>query len=597
MSGSGLSCSSRQYDMWYRMAIHRNWAITASKSYHNLSSSAIEFKKLHAQKLKWKPDRSDAAAWDHLIRAYCNHPSSSKLPFQVYKQMHSRGIKPTQFTFPPLLKSLASCAALSEAMQIHSRVFASCLIGNVFVVHSLIGAYARSALMESARRLFDEMSSRNCVSWNVMISSYCQNGLFKEALELFQRMPILGFGYDRVTIVSILPACAHLGAIGVGEWIHGKARESGCVKCVFLGTALIDMYCKCGFVEKAKEVFDEMPEKNIVTWNSMIGGFAMNGHSNRAFDLFNILTMSPILPNYVTFIARAGQLVEALDLVEAMPFEPDAVIWGALLGACRIHNNVELGVRVMGHLFELEPRNCGNYMILSNMYADTGRWEDASGVATKMKKCGIRKTPGCSWIEVDFEVHQFFVGDRSHSQTEIIYNKLEELRKQLVLVGYIPNTSSVLRDIEEEDKEDALKIHSEKLALAFGLISLQPHMPIRIVKNLRVCIDCHSMIKLVSKVVDREIIVRDNSRFHHLKEAEISQASEPTRRSMSKDVFEKVSMGAQVVDAFIMGLMESKCSTKQRPPFGGWGTKGVLFHGGLFYIDSMDFLSVPFTAA
>ncbi|XP_058068352.1 pentatricopeptide repeat-containing protein At5g48910-like [Magnolia sinica] len=550
------------------MTLHGRCAITASKSSHcskNLSPSAHEIKQLHAQKLKSKSNGSDAATWDELIRAYCTHDHPlAKLPFLVYKQMQFQGIRPTQFTFPPLLKSLAACTACSEGMQIHAQAVTSALISNVFIVHSLIAVYGRSAAIGAARQLFDEMSERNCVSWNVMISSYCQNGLFKEALVLFRQMAGSEFGLDRVTMVSVLPACAHLGAIGMGEWIHGRAKEGGVVNCVFLGTALVDMYCKCGFVEKAKEVFDEMPEKNIVTWNAMIGGFAMYGHSDSAFELFNSLTTLSIRPNYVTFIGvlcacthaglveegrryfalmredylieptiqhyaclvdllgRAGQLVEALELVQTMPFSPDAVIWGALLGACRMHNNIELGERVMGHLVELEPRNCGNYMILSNMYADVGRWDDAAGVASKMRKHGIRKMPGCSWIEVDLEVHQFFVGDRSHPQIKSIYIKLEELQRQLKVVGYVPNTGSALRDMEEEDKEDALKIHSEKLAVAFGLISLNPCAAIRIVKNLRVCIDCHTMMKFVSKIVGRDIIVRDNSRFHHFKDGSCS---------------------------------------------------------------------------
>lgn len=399
-----------------------------------------------------------------------------------------------------------------------------------------------------------------------MIGSYCQNGLFKEALVLFRRMWVSGCGFDAVTLVSVLPACAHLGAIAMGEWIHLKAIEGQSSLCVFVGTALVDMYCKCGFVEKAERVFNEMQEKNIVTWNAMIGGFSMHGRSDPAFELFDrlIRASSVIRPNYVTFIGvlcacthaglvekglwyfdrmrkdysieptlqhyacivdllgRAGRLADALELMEEMPISPDAVIWGALLGACRMHNNVELGERAMKHLVKLEPKSCGNYMILSNIYADVGRWDDAARVVMKMKRHGIKKTPGCSWIEADFEIHQFLSGDRSHPMTESIYHKMEELRKQIKEVGYVPNIRSTLRNIEEEDKEDALGIHSEKLAVAFGLIELEPHHTIRIVKNLRMCSDCHTYMKFISKIVEREIIVRDNSRFHCFKQGSCS---------------------------------------------------------------------------
>ncbi|XXG74786.1 hypothetical protein AAC387_Pa07g3413 [Persea americana] len=525
------------------------------------------FKQLHAHKLRSNNGQSDAAMWDGLIRAYCNqeHPLPKLLPFLVLKQMQSNSIRPTQFTFPPLIKCLAASAAHCEGTQVHTITVRSGLISNnVFIAHSLIHLYSRSPDIDAAHLLFEEMPMRNRISWNVMIGSYCQNGLFREALVLFGRMQDTGCAVDKVTLVSVLPACAHLGAIGVGEWIHCKAKEGGGVLCVFVGTALIDMYCKCGFVEKAEQVFNEMMVKNVVTWNAMIGGFSMHGYFDRAFELFDRLRASDIRPNHVTFIGvlcacthagqvekglwyfecmkkdysieptiqhyacivdllgRAGHLTDALEMVEAMPIAPDAVIWGALLGACRMHNNVELGERVMKQLVKLEPKNCGNYTILSNTYADVGRWDDAARTVMKMKRHGIKKTPGCSWIEADFEIHQFLCGDRSHPLTKSIHHKLEELRKQLKAVGYVPDIRSTLRNIEEEDKEDALEIHSEKLAIAFGLISLEPYHTIRIVKNLRICSDCHTYMKFISKIVEREIIVRDNSRFHCFKRGSCS---------------------------------------------------------------------------
>jgi hypothetical protein len=198
-----------------------------------------------------------------------------------------------------------------------------------------------------------------------------------------------------------------------------------------------------------------------------------------------------------------------------MPLQPDGVVWGALLTACRIHHNVEIGELAAERLFVLEPDNCGNYVVMSNIYADAGRWDDVKKVRMMMKRKGFKKRPGCSWIEVNNTVHAFLVGDTAHPESVEIFVMLDSLALQLKDGGYIPETQFVLHDVEDEEKEYILCGHSEKLAIAFGLIKTCPGIPIRITKNLRVCGDCHNVIKLISKVVGREIIVRDPNRFHH----------------------------------------------------------------------------------
>jgi pentatricopeptide repeat protein len=219
----------------------------------------------------------------------------------------------------------------------------------------------------------------------------------------------------------------------------------------------------------------------------------------------------------VDLLGRAGQLDEAHEFISKMPIEPGPDVWGALLGACRIHNNVEIGKLAAEHILAGNANKAGAYVVLSNIYAASGRWDDASKVIKTMRERGISKEPGCSWVEVEKRIYPFLVGDRSHPQTEEIYAMVERLAVQMKAAGYVPNTSLVLHDVDDEQKECILSYHSEKLAIAFGLISTTPDKIIRVVKNLRVCIDCHTATKFISKIVRREIIVRDANRFHHFK--------------------------------------------------------------------------------
>lgn len=240
------------------------------------------------------------------------------------------------------------------------------------------------------------------------------------------------------------------------------------------------------------------------------------------FDqMIRTCSIKPRMEHYacvVDLLGRAGRLEEAHGLIKIMPFEPDTGVWGALLGACRIHKNIELGEHVANILFKMEPDNVGFYVLLSNIYADAGKWDDVAKLRKIMKDRGLKKSPGCSWVEFDNRVHTFRMGDKSHCQSELIYATLEDLAGQMKKAGYVPNTNFVLHDLEEEEKESILCGHSEKLAIAFGLINTPPGTIIRITKNLRACGDCHTATKFISKIVGRDIIVRDTNRFHHFKD-------------------------------------------------------------------------------
>lgn len=220
----------------------------------------------------------------------------------------------------------------------------------------------------------------------------------------------------------------------------------------------------------------------------------------------------------IDLLGRAGRLDEAQNLIRNMPFEPDAATWGALLGASKIHGNTELGEKAAERIFKMEPDNSGMYVLLANLYAASGRWRDVGRMRLRMRDVGVKKVPGYSWVEVQNKIHLFSVGDSSHPDKERIYAYLEDLDFQMKRDGFVSSTKLVLHDVEEEEKEHMLKYHSEKLAVAFGILSLPPGRPIRVIKNLRVCEDCHNAMKYISKITGRLIILRDNNRFHHFKE-------------------------------------------------------------------------------
>lgn len=456
--------------------------------------------------------------------------------------------------------------------------------------NSMISVYCKRCDLEAARELFDRNPVKDVVSWNAMIDGYCKVGRMEMAWELFDRMDsarnsvtwntvISGYLHCRefgkvvsvfrmmqeenvrpteVTMVSLLSACAHLGALDMGRWIHAYIKNHNFEVDVVLGNALVDMYFKCGSADMAVDVFRRLPVKNIYCWNSVIVGLGMHGYGEQAVEAFHEMEkVTSFKPDGVTFVGllsgcshsglvdegkkyfhemhrvygvkpkiehygcmvdllcRSGLLKEALDLIEAMPIPPNCVVWGSLLRACRIYKDTELSEQVTKRLLELDPSDGGNYVFLSNVYAASKRWVDVEKCRKIMIEKGVRKIPGCSSIELNNIVHEFVAGDTSHPQFKKINAFLVEIDRELRKLGYRPDVDSVLHDIEEEEKEDAIKYHSEKIAIAFGLLNSTGTGPIRIVKNLRICYDCHEASKLIAKLFQREIIVRDRNRFHH----------------------------------------------------------------------------------
>ena len=430
--------------------------------------------------------------------------------------------------------------------------------------NSMISGCMKCGSVEKARALFDVMPEKDIVSWSAVISGYAQHDCFSETLALFHEMQLGQIRPDETILVSVISACTHLAALDQGKWVHAYIRKNGLKVNVILGTTLLDMYMKCGCVENALEVFNGMEEKGVSSWNALIIGLAVNGLVERSLDMFSEMKNNGVIPNEITFmgvlgacrhmglvdegrchfasmiekhgiepnvkhygcmvdlLGRAGLLNEAEKLIESMPMAPDVATWGALLGACKKHGDTEMGERVGRKLIELQPDHDGFHVLLSNIFASKGDWEDVLEVRGMMKQQGVVKTPGCSLIEANGVVHEFLAGDKTHPWINKVEGMLNEMAKRLKMEGYAPDTNEVSLDIDEEEKETTLFRHSEKLAIAFGLLTISPPTPIRIMKNLRICNDCHTAAKLISKAYAREIVVRDRHRFHYFKEGACS---------------------------------------------------------------------------
>ncbi|KAK9054897.1 hypothetical protein SSX86_025976 [Deinandra increscens subsp. villosa] len=497
----------------------------------------------------------NSVSWTAIIGGYIESGRFVEA-LDVFRRLLDMNLRPDSFTLVRILSACSRLGDLRTAEWVDSCITDLGIGKNIFVGTAFVDTYGKCGSMEKALATFDQMLEKDAVTWGAMIQGYASNGKPKEALDVFYRMKNDNIKPDCYTIVGVLSACSSLGALELGEWARTLVDKNEFLYNPVVGTSLIDMYAKCGQMGSAWKVFKEMKEKDLIVWNAVITGLGMTGQTKILFGLlgqleklgihpdgktfigilcgcthaglvndgkryFNnmkrVFSLTPSIEHYgcmVDLLGRAGLLDEAHILIKGMPMEPNAIVWGALLSGCRLHKDTQLAEYVLKRLIELEPWNSGNYVLLSNIFSANKKWEDAENIRSTMSQRCIRKIPGCCWIEVNGIVHEFLVGDKSHPMSERIYAKLSELTMGLKQMGYVPTTEFVLFDVEDEEKEHFLGCHSEKLAIAFGLISTKPGDVIRVVKNIRVCGDCHMAIKLFSKITGREIVLRDNNRFH-----------------------------------------------------------------------------------
>jgi pentatricopeptide repeat protein len=437
--------------------------------------------------------RHDLVSWNAMITGYAQNVHGEKA-LNLFCEMQHSGLKPNQFTFVSVLKACAIQEALDQGKQIHSYILKLGFEAQIFVGSALVDMYAKCGSIEKAHRGFDEMPEKDMVSWTTLIAGYMQNGNGEEVMSLFCQMEHAGIKPNQYTLTCVLRACASLAGLEQGKQVHGHIYKIGLNMDVSVGSALTTMYAKGGSIDDAWEVFDKMPTRDVVSWNSIIAGYSQHGRGEEALQLFGHMQQTGKKPDDITFInvlsacshgglvdqgwhyfnsmihdhniipridhygcmvdilGRGGYLEKAEDFINNASFDHKAPLWRILLGACRTHGKVEIAKRAAEYILELEAPDSTTYVLLSNIYAAAGRWSDVEKVRKLMKDKGVKKEPGRSWIQVNNRVHVFVVGDRSHPQTDDIYATLERLAKVLKDAGYVPDTKSVLHDLDQEKK-------------------------------------------------------------------------------------------------------------------------------------------------
>ncbi|KAM0924942.1 hypothetical protein ACQ4PT_004529 [Festuca glaucescens] len=414
-----------------------------------------------------------------------------------------------------LLVMYARCGRVVSAR----RVFREIDEKDYISWNSMLSCYIQNGLYVEAVKFLGEMlevEEKDIVTWTSMINSYTNNGLLNEAVALFAEMQT-DIQPDSVALVSIIGAIADLSSLAKGKEVHGFLIRNNFRMEGAMVSSLVDMYSGCGSMSNALRLFDGTKCKDVVLWTAIINAAGMHGHGKQALDLFKRMLETGVAPDQVSFLAllyacshsklvdegkcyldmmrsiyrlepwqehyacvvdllgHSGQTEDAYEFIKSMPLEPKSVVWCALLGACRVHRNHKLAVVAANKLLELEPDNPGNYVLVSNVYAEMGKWNSAKEVRARISERGLRKDPACSWIEMGNKVHTFTARDHSHRDAERIHLKLAEITEKLRKEGrYIEDTRFVLHDVSEEEKIDVLHRHSERLAIAFGLISTHP---------------------------------------------------------------------------------------------------------------------------
>ncbi|KAL5549828.1 hypothetical protein UlMin_000004 [Ulmus minor] len=415
----------------------------------------------------------DLVSWTTLIQCYVKMGFPREGVAAFFRMCDEKKLKADEMTVEVVLSACSKLGQLSLGTKIHTYIRDNGVTVDVFVGNALVDMYLKCGDADIARKVFDEMPNRNVVSWNSLISGLAHQGQFKDALRMFRKMQSVGIEPDDVTLVAVLNSCANLGLLELGKWVHSYIGRYRIKADGFIGNALVAMYAKCGSIDQALMVFKRMKHRDVYSCTAIIVGLALHGEVEMALSIFSEMPKVGVKPDEVTFIGvltacshaglvvegqkyfrdmlyvyelrpqtehyscmvdllgRAGLLEEAEELIRNMPMEPDAHVWGALLGACRIHGKVELGEEVMKKVVKVEPERDGAYVLMSNMYSSANKWKEALKLRKEMKEKKMRKTPGCSCIEVEGVVYEFRKGDKSHPATKEIYKLAQQMTRHM----------------------------------------------------------------------------------------------------------------------------------------------------------------------
>ncbi|KAI3794747.1 hypothetical protein L1987_37384 [Smallanthus sonchifolius] len=444
-----------------------------------------------AQKILNRLNEKDVVSWTAMIAGYAQHDLFDEA-LKTFEEMLTIGIQPDNIGFSSAISACAGIQAINQGRQIHGQSIVCGYSSDLSIGNALVCLYARCGLITEAYLAFEKINLKDNVSWNALVSGFAQSGNYEESLKVFSKMNEFGVEVNMFTYGSAVSAAANTTNITQGKQIHGRMIKTG--------------YSQHGCGEEAIELFEEMKRfgytPNYVTFVGVLTACSHVRLVDKGLEYFNSMSQDyglvPLAEHYacvVDILGRAGLLIRALEFIKSMPIEPDPMVWRTLLSACTVHKNKEIGEISAKHLLELEPEDSATYVLLSNMYAVSGKWDDRNRTRKLMKDRGVKKVPGRSWIEIKNTVHAFFVGDRLHPLADEIYEYLDVINKRAADIGYVQDRYSLLNDLEQELKDPSTCIHSEKLAITFGLFTLSNNIPLRVMKNLRVCNDCHNWIK------------------------------------------------------------------------------------------------------
>lgn len=511
---------------------------------------------IEAKKVFQTMPKRDGVTWNALIGGHADSEEPDEA-LKAFKLMREEGVPINYITISNVLGAcLAPNDLLEHGMPIHAFIILTGFQSDEYVQNSLITMYAKCGDLNSSNNIFDRLTCKNASAWNAMMAANAHHGHMEEALKFLLEMRRAGVNVDEFSFSECLAAAAKLAILEEGQQLHGLAVKLGCDSNPFVASATMDMYGKCGEIDDVLRIIPRPIDRSRLSWNILTSSFSRHGFFEKAKETFHEMINLGVKPDHVTFVSllsacshggmveeglayydsmikefgipakighcvciidllgRSGRFAEAETFIKEMPVSPTDHVWRSLLAACKTHGNLELGRKAVENLLKLDPSDDSAYVLYSNICATTGKWEDVENIRRQMGLNKIKKKPACSWVKLKNKLSLFGMGDQSHPQASEIYAKLEELKKMIKEAGYVPDISYALQDTDEEQKEHNLWNHSERLALAYGLISSPEGSTLKIFKNLRVCGDCHSVYKFASGILGRKIILRDPYRFH-----------------------------------------------------------------------------------